>query len=111
MTTTRIRRRTARALLAGAAVAATVTLASPAGAAPSAAGSSSAGKARATSDVSRIMIRVFEAPDEGASMTAHLDAVTLPSLDGASKEPAYIKVKFQPESIRYERGGGSRTAR
>ncbi len=37
---------------------------------------------------------------------AHISEVTIPALDGSSKEPAYMTVKFDPERIRYERRGG-----
>jgi hypothetical protein len=32
---------------------------------------------------------------------AHISEVTIPALDGSSKEPAYMTVKFNPEKIRY----------
>ena len=38
---------------------------------------------------------------------AHIAEVTIPSLDGSSKDPAYITVKLDPERIRYKSGDGN----
>ncbi|MCH8206943.1 MAG: hypothetical protein IH956_08055 [Chloroflexi bacterium] len=39
--------------------------------------------------------------------TVQISEVTIPALDGSSKEPAYLTVKLVPESIRYRPGDGS----
>jgi len=38
---------------------------------------------------------------------ALITATTIPTLDGSSKEPAYITVKFAPETIRVVKSGGN----
>ncbi|MEE9133459.1 MAG: phage tail protein, partial [Gemmatimonadota bacterium] len=38
---------------------------------------------------------------------AHISEVTIPALDGSSKEPAYMTLKLDPERIRYKPGDGS----
>ena len=38
---------------------------------------------------------------------ALLSRVTIPALDGSSEEPAFLTVKFDPQSISYYSGGGS----
>ncbi len=38
---------------------------------------------------------------------AHITEVTVPTLDGSSKEPAYMSVTLEPETIRYRKGDGS----
>lgn len=40
-------------------------------------------------------------------LAAHISEVTIPALDGSSKEPAYMTVKINPERIRYRKGDGS----
>lgn len=40
-------------------------------------------------------------------LAAHISEVTIPALDGSSKEPAYMTVKIDPERIRYRKGDGS----
>ncbi|MGN6105858.1 MAG: phage tail protein [Kofleriaceae bacterium] len=37
---------------------------------------------------------------------ALITEVKFPALDGGSKEPAYIEVSFEPEQVRWARGGG-----
>jgi len=39
---------------------------------------------------------------------AFITEVTIPTLDGASKDPAYMTVKIEPSSIRYIKGDGSK---
>jgi hypothetical protein len=39
---------------------------------------------------------------------AHLTEVTFPTLDGSSKEAAYLKVKCQPETVAIRKGGGNK---
>ena len=39
---------------------------------------------------------------------AYISEVTLPALDGGSKEPAYMTVKMDPEKIRYEKRSGEK---
>jgi hypothetical protein len=39
---------------------------------------------------------------------AYISEVTIPALDGSSKEPAYMTVKLDPELIRYEKRSGER---
>jgi hypothetical protein len=39
---------------------------------------------------------------------ALITEVTCPALDGSSKEPAYMTLKFEPETIRFEKRGGER---
>jgi hypothetical protein len=41
---------------------------------------------------------------------AHISEVTIPALDGSSKEPAYMTVKLSPEEIRYRPGTGGQIA-
>lgn len=41
-------------------------------------------------------------------LAAQISEVTIPALDGSSKEPANMIVKFEPERIRYRKGDGSR---
>lgn len=38
---------------------------------------------------------------------AQITEVTVPALDGSSKEPAYMTLKFEPERIRYLKGDGN----
>jgi hypothetical protein len=38
---------------------------------------------------------------------AHITEVTVPTLDGSSKEPAYMSVSIEPETIRYRKGDGN----
>ncbi len=38
---------------------------------------------------------------------AHIAEVTIPALDGSSKEPAYMTIKLDPEKIHYKPGDGS----
>ncbi len=38
---------------------------------------------------------------------AHITEVTVPTLDGSSKEPAYMSVTLEPETIRYRKGDGA----
>ncbi len=44
-------------------------------------------------------------------LAAHISEVTIPALDGSSKEPAYMTVKIDPERIRYRKGDGSQIQR
>ena len=39
-------------------------------------------------------------------LDAHISEVTIPALDGSSKEPAYMTVELEPERIDYKRGDG-----
>lgn len=39
---------------------------------------------------------------------ALVSEVTIPALDGSSKEPAYMTIKFDPEKITYEKRGGGK---
>jgi hypothetical protein len=39
---------------------------------------------------------------------AMISEVTIPALDGSSKDPGYLTVKFRPEYTRYKKGSGSR---
>lgn len=41
-------------------------------------------------------------------MNAYISEVTIPALDGSSKEPAYMTVKFDPETIFYSPGDGNK---
>jgi hypothetical protein len=42
---------------------------------------------------------------------AHISEVTIPALDGSSKEPAYMTIKLTPEEIEYLPGTGSQISR
>jgi hypothetical protein len=50
----------------------------------------------------------YEAQSARVFTDAFISEVTMPALDGSSKEPAYMTVKFDPEKIRYERRGGEK---
>lgn len=50
----------------------------------------------------------YEAQSARAFTDAYISEVTIPALDGSSKEPAYMTVKFDPEKIRYEKRGGEK---
>jgi hypothetical protein len=39
-------------------------------------------------------------------MSALITSVTVPKLDGASKEAAYFDIEFDPEQVRWSKGGG-----
>lgn len=41
-------------------------------------------------------------------MNAYISEVTFPALDGSSKEPAYMTIKFDPETIFYSPGDGNK---
>ncbi len=41
---------------------------------------------------------------------AHISEVTIPALDGSSKDPAYMTVKLSPEEIEYRPGTGGQIA-
>lgn len=38
--------------------------------------------------------------------SAHITSVTIPKLDGSSKDAAYFEVEFEAEQVRWEKGGG-----
>lgn len=50
----------------------------------------------------------YEAQSARVFYNAFISEVTVPALDGSSKEPAYMTVKMDPERIRYERRSGER---
>jgi T4-like virus tail tube protein gp19 len=50
----------------------------------------------------------YEAQSARVFTDAHISELTIPALDGSSKEPAYMTVKFDPERIRFERRGGEK---
>ena len=50
----------------------------------------------------------YEAQSARTFTDAYISEVTIPALDGSSKEPAYMTVKFDPEKIRYEKRGGEK---
>ena len=50
----------------------------------------------------------YEAQSARVFTDAYISEVTIPALDGSSKEPAYMTVKVDPEKIRYERRSGEK---
>jgi len=50
----------------------------------------------------------YEAQSARIFYDAHIAEVTIPALDGSSKEPAYMTVKIDPERIRYEKRTGDK---
>lgn len=48
----------------------------------------------------------FQAQAERRFTDALLTETTIPAMDASSKEPAYLTVKFAPESIEFNRGSG-----
>jgi hypothetical protein len=50
----------------------------------------------------------YEAQSARTFTEAFISEVTIPALDGSSKEPAYMTVKFDPEKIRYEKRSGEK---
>lgn len=50
----------------------------------------------------------YEAQSAREFVEAYISEVTIPALDGSSKEPAYMTVKFDPERIRYSKRSGEK---
>ena len=50
----------------------------------------------------------YQAQSARTFMDAYISEVTIPALDGSSKEPAYMTVKMDPERIRYEKRSGEK---
>ena len=50
----------------------------------------------------------YEAQSARVFTDAHISEVTVPALDGSSKEPAYMTIKFDPQKIRYEKRSGEK---
>jgi len=50
----------------------------------------------------------YEAQSARVFTDAHISEITIPALDGSSKEPAYMTIKFDPERIRFQKRNGEK---